>query len=379
MVKIKKSEIQFKFLFSLIFGVFLFGFIFLFIVQTFVLYQKYTVYNLYTTVLSMLDILNVKKNTAGVIEITSLKGFQIEFKGDEVSISMFLESQNFPLYNKIIFGLPVETNTIYYDTVAVYFPFYVSTIILVIPINSYGHFLFKTDTNSFIISGKSFDFVDNFYREEINPSFSSDLPFCVDDLTNCLRRENIKKTNIKRILFIYNSSISNDDILFIQALRDSISLMSNRDKYWIIKAKQINDFVYKIEMTDSLVTKEEIENRISSYGRWFFDYTFYVPKELVFASLLVNDERTFEKNLEKLYRNIYYSYISYSQIKEDRVFSLDCEDFYPELVEIKEALKKALNNEGGYSLRNVSLLIAPLVESIKEKNSNLTNLNCVLY
>ena len=366
---IKKTEIQFKFLFSLIFGAFLFGFVFLFIVQTFFLYQKYTVYNLYDTILAFLDIVNLKKNTAAVIKITSLSGYKIEFEGDFISISMFLENQNFPLYNKIIFSPTIESNVIYYDTKAVYLPFYVYSLTFLIPINEES-FLFKKDKNSFIITGSPRDFVDDFYINEINPSFEDSIPFCRSKFKNCLSLNNIKKTNIKRVLFLYSESIDNDDILFLKELKESLNQIRDSDKFWIVKAKKIGDFVYELKIPKSVISGKELKKRINEWRVDFFKDgdTYYVPKEFVFASLLVNKKSYFEKNLEKFYRNIYRVYLSYKSIKEDPIFSKNCE-YYKELDEIVDELNKLLKGESNYSFKNITLFISPLAEKIKERNN----------
>jgi hypothetical protein len=367
--KNKKTEIQFKFLFSLIFGAFLFGFIFLFIVQTFFLYQKYTVYNLYDTILAFLDIINLKKNTAAVIKITSLSGYKIDFKGDSISISMFLENQNFPLYNKIIFSPTIESNTIYYDTKAVYLPFYVYSLTLLIPINEES-FLFKKDKNSFIITGKEEEFVDKFYIDEINPSFEDSIPFCRSSFKSCLSLNNIKKTNIKRVLFLYNESIDNDDILFLEELKDGKDKIKDSDKFWIVKAKKIGEFVYEVKLLKKPISGKDLKERIE---RWRVDFfidggTYYVPKEFVFASLLVNDKKYFEKNLEKFYRNVYRVYLSYKSINtKDFIFSRNCEP-YNELEEITNELDKVLKGESNYNFKNITLFISPLAEKIEERN-----------
>lgn len=379
----KKGEIQFKFLFSLIFGAFLFGFIFLFIIQTFFLYQKYSALNIYNVFLSFLDIINLKKNSAATLQITSNVFYKIEFKGDYVRITVFTSSQNFPLYDKIVFSPTIESNIIYYDNKAIYFPFYTGSLIILLPINQKS-FIFKKETNSFIIISNNLSFITNFYNEQVNPTFQESLSFCVGtNLTRCLEDNKIKRTDIKRILFVYQTQ---NNIHFLNSLNEARTkgLIKNNEKFWVVKAVKKGEFVYEIETWDKLKNGEEIKEILSGHGDFFLNgITVYLPKEFVFPLLVVDNKEIIEKNIEKFFKNIYSVYLTYNSISEESpIFRDNCNNLYQnDLNSIIDELNKTLNNQGEYSIYNISLFIDPLAQSIKEKNEEVENEKpiCQLY
>jgi len=186
------------------------------------------------------------------------------------------------------------------------------------------------------------------------------------------------------VLFLYNESISNDDLLFLEELKDGEDKIKDSDLFWIVKAKKLGEFVYEVKLLNEPISGKELKYRLDNWVNDFFTYgdTYYVPKEFVFASLLVNNKEIFEKNLEKFYRNVYRVYQSYKFINtKDYIFSQGTCSPYTELNQITEELNKLLSGESNYNFKNITLFISPLAEDIKERNTYLDGEEavCQLY
>ena len=362
----KKSVIQFKFLFSLIFSTFLFLFLFFFLAKAIILYQEFAVISLYTSIVTLIDVISLKKNTASIVEITKARNFKIEVKGNEMIVQVFFKKKTFPLYGKIVVANTIETNRIYYETKPIFLPFYVGSITYLIPLER------KSRNNIYLLTYKDpFTYRDiNKFMKILFPveGISEELPFFKDKLSNFLRK-NIRSKTL-RILIL------NNDTGNYQAFNNIIG--SNLDKiensnyqyFWIVSAKplsELNGYFYKVVIFEKALKKEELVRMFRGIGSPRV-YEFYVPKELLLASLMVDSQEELKNLLEKFYKKAYFSYLAYSYHKNDYEFTSLCQT-YDEIDLIIKEIENVMNQRSSCDYNNLSFCIKDYVEEISKRNA----------
>jgi len=362
----KKSAMQFKFLFSLIFSTFLFLFLFFFLAKAIILYQEFAVISLYTSIVTLIDVISLKKNTASIVEITKARNFKIEVKGNEMIVQVFFKKKTFPLYGKIVVANTIETNRIYYETKPIFLPFYVGSITYLIPLER------KSRNNIYLLTYKDpFTYRDiNKFMKILFPveGISEELPFFKDKLSNFLRK-NIRSKTL-RILIL------NNDTGNYQAFNNIIG--SNLDKiensnyqyFWIVSAKplsELNGYFYKVVIFEKALKKEELVRMFRGIGSPRV-YEFYVPKELLLASLMVDSQEELKNLLEKFYKKAYFSYLAYSYHKNDYEFTSLCQT-YDEIDLIIKEIENVMNQRSSCDYNNLSFCIKDYVEEISKRNA----------
>ena len=353
---------QFKFLFSMIFAVFLFMFLFGFMANMFVTYQQYSLVQLYTTLMAFLDIIFLKKDTSAVIEITRGLSFSINFTDSQMKIRVFLKQQNFPLYNKVVFSPVIKSGEIFYSVKTINLPFYVDSVIYLIPIErksflkgSLSNYIYFTYSHGF-----NYKNIKDLVQFLFPTSALDNLPIETTTLTGAFTSEIDADT--KRIFIL-----TDDRALAYKELKKVENKIKDSN-YWLVFAKPVNEFIYKVTLLNKTITKEKLISLIHAHAIRKGTYkSYYIPKELLLAALLSNSREDFEKKLKKLINQMYYSYLAYSYSKNNPVFVNQCQ-YYNEIDEIVNELKKLKEGKSKYSYDNISLFLGNEAEKIAKRN-----------
>jgi hypothetical protein len=378
-MKNNKAMIQFKFLFSLIFAAFMFMFLFFFIVKTIFLYQEYAIISLYTSIVTLIDVISLKKNTASIVEITKARNFKINVKGNNIFIQVLFKRKAFPLYGKLVVTNTIESPRIYYETKPIYLPFYVGSITYLIPLER------KNKENLYLLT---YDDTSNY--GEINElmkilfpieGISEDLPFFKDKMSHFLR--NNLKSKTLRILILTKDD--GDYYAFNKVLGKNLDKIkeSKYDYFWVISAKplsNLNGYIYKIVTFEKIMSKEELVKQFEGILSPKI-YTFYVPKEFLLAALMVDSPEELKDLLRRFYKKAYYSYIAYNFHKEDIEFTSVC-SVYSEIDQIIDEIEKVQKGKSIYDYNNLTLGIKKYVDLISKRNSEKSHSDnpiCTLY
>jgi len=374
----KNAIVQFKFLFSLIFSVFLFLFLFFFLAKTIILYQEFAIISLYTSITTLIDVISLKKNTASIVEITKGRNFKIEIKDNEMIVRVFFRKKTFPLYGKLVVANTIETNRIYYETKPVFLPFYVGSITYLIPLEK------KSKNNVYLITYKNpFTYRDvNELMKIMFPveGITEDLPFFKDKLKNFLEKDIKSKT--LRILILNNDTGKYQAFNEIGRNIDKIK-NSDYEYFWIVSAKpldEIDDYFYKLVVFEKKLSKRELIRIFKGVGSPVV-YEFYIPKEFLLASLMVNSQKELEKLLENFYKKAYFSYLSYSNHKKDLEFTSICQ-IYTEIDSIIKEIEDTIEKRSSCGFNNLTLCIKDYIKEISIRNSKKSLSDkpiCTLY